>query len=85
MYVAQSLGWTGLERLSFISGDGVVFNVDGLSWLMDDLDVSVNAVPEPATLAVFGAGLVSLAISRRRRLRGSSRECSANQKGTLWL
>lgn len=70
-YVAQTLGWTGLERVSFVSGDGVTFNVDGLSWLMDD--ASVNAVPEPATLSMLGAGLLSLAISRRRRLRGSAR------------
>ena len=74
-YVPHSLAWTGLERVVFVSGDGVTFNVDGLSWLMDDLDASVTAVPEPATLSMFGVGLVSLAISRRRRLRG----------GTLWL
>ena len=72
MYVAQGLGWTGLERLAFVSGDGVSFNVNGLSWLMDDLDVSVNVVPEPATLAMLCAGLVSLTVSRSRRLRGSS-------------
>jgi hypothetical protein len=73
MYVAQSLGWTGLERLSFISGDGVVFNVDGLSWLMDDVDVTVDSAPEPGTLAMFSAGLASLAIFRRRRVRASTR------------
>ena len=73
MYVAQSLGWTGLERLSFISGDGVVFNVDGLSWLMDDIDVTTTAAPEPGTLAMLGTGLLSLAIARRRRRGASSR------------
>jgi hypothetical protein len=75
MYVAQDLGWTDLERLVFVSGDGVNFNVNGLSWLMDDLDVTVEqaGVPEPATLSLVGAGLLSLATLRRRRLRGSSR------------
>ena len=70
-YVAQDLGWIDLERLVFVSGDGVNFNVNGLSWLMDDVDVA--GVPEPATLSLMAAGLLSLAMSRRRRLRGSSR------------
>jgi PEP-CTERM motif-containing protein len=75
MYVAQQLGWTGLERLAFVSGDGVAFNINGLSWLMDDVDVSVErtVVPEPGTLSMLGAGLLSLAMSRRRRQPRSSR------------
>ena len=72
MYVAHSLGWTGLERVLFVNGDGVNFNINGLSWLMDDVDVTVSIVPEPAALAVFSLGL-TLAISRRRRPRGSCR------------
>ena len=72
-YITQNVDWTGLERLSFVSGDGVNFNIDGLSWLMDDLDVSADPVPEPATLSLFGLGLVSLAMSRRRRRLDASR------------
>lgn len=72
-YVAQHLGWTDLERMVFVSGDGVNFNIDGLSWLMDDVDLNPEAVPEPTTLSLIGAGLLSLAMSRRRRQRGSSR------------
>ena len=65
-YIAQELDWTGLERLSFVSGDGVNFNIDGRSWLMDDVRVTPTGVPEPATLSLLGAGLLSLALARRR-------------------
>jgi len=73
-YVTQSLNWTGLDRLAFLTGSGAVadpntiYNVDGVSWLMDDMQISTSQpVPEPGTLFLLSGGL--LAVIRRRRRR----------------
>lgn len=44
-----------------------VQNVTGDGILLDNLEFTTSAVPEPASLALVGAGLATLAFVRRRR------------------
>lgn len=49
------LSWAGIDSL-------VIYNSSGTQWAMDDM-----VVPEPASLALFGASAIGLLLMRRRK------------------
>ncbi|WP_377704289.1 PEP-CTERM sorting domain-containing protein [Pseudoduganella sp. UC29_71] len=51
------LDWSGIDTL-------VIYNSSGTQWAMDDM-----VVPEPPSLALFGAAAMGLMLARRRRRR----------------
>ncbi|QDV40670.1 PEP-CTERM motif protein [Stieleria neptunia] len=80
----ESAYWTGTPYMGpdvgafpfafdFIMGGGTQSRAfsggaDHFAWAVRDGDVATLAVPEPATLAIFGSGALGLAVTRRRRL-----------------
>jgi hypothetical protein len=71
--LTNSAGFDYTEFSGFVSASGAsstlefTFQNPNSFWLLDD--VSVVAVPEPETYALFAAGLLALAAVARRRRR----------------
>jgi uncharacterized protein (TIGR03118 family) len=63
--------WQGLWALTFGNGGSggspdILYFTTGLNAEMDGLFAALSVVPEPSTLALLGAGLLSLFAARRR-------------------
>ena len=76
-YVPFIDDWTGLSTLVFLAGDGqageqaTLYGGDGRVFLVDDADLKVQPVPEPATMFLVGSGFVIVVGALRRRRRRS--------------
>jgi hypothetical protein len=74
-YVLATPNFTCVDILMFAGGSGpaldpnTIFGVDGLSWLMTDVEVNLNAsaTPEPAQFMLLGTCLAGGAFALRRK------------------
>jgi len=67
--------WQTVTRTFTVLGDtanNIIFNHaggDNIGIMLDNVSLSKTDVPEPATLAMFGLGLIGLGFARRRQAR----------------
>jgi hypothetical protein len=73
-----------LTGLLLAAGDTIDFVADGTVGSTDDdlvgLSATVSPVPEPSTLAIFGAGLGGLIFIRRRHNPSTCQSCSGHPR-----
>ena len=73
--LAPSAPWKTITRtftLSANSANNIIFNHaggDNIGVMLDNVSLSKVNVPEPASLAMFGLGLIGLGFARRRQAR----------------
>lgn len=66
--------WTGLSSVR-------IQNVNMVNGAIDNIRLDAAAVPEPTTIALVGAALAAIALSRRRRLIKPEPSCGTNRAG----
>lgn len=72
---APSTPWQTITRTFTVSANSVnniIFNHaggDNIGIMLDNVSLNKTDVPEPATLAMFGLGLIGLGFARRRQAR----------------
>ena len=73
--LAPSAPWKTITRtftVSATSANNIIFNHaggDNIGVMLDNVSLSKVNVPEPASLAMFGLGLIGLGFARRRQAR----------------
>lgn len=73
--LSASAPWQTVTRSFTVlsdSSNNIIFNHaggDNIGIMLDNVSLSKTDVPEPATLAMFGLGLIGLGFARRRQAR----------------